>query len=57
VPCSPPPARGRPALRVIPGGHGTAKAEALAEAVEAARLMRLEIERRIAKALESIDYT
>jgi hypothetical protein len=42
-------------LRVLPGGRGTARAKALSEAVEAARLMRQEIERRIARALETLE--
>jgi hypothetical protein len=45
----------RSALRVIDGGHPAELEEALAEAVEAARQMRLEIERRIARALEAFE--
>ncbi|HEX9290573.1 MAG TPA: hypothetical protein VF904_13700 [Anaeromyxobacteraceae bacterium] len=45
----------REALRVIEGGHTAELEEALAEAVEAARQMRLEIERRIARALEAFE--
>ena len=44
-----------PAFRVIEGGTGAAVEQALAEAVEAARQMRLEIERRIARALEAFE--
>jgi hypothetical protein len=44
-----------PALRVIEGDYGTELESALAEAVEAARQMRLEIERRIARALEAFE--
>jgi hypothetical protein len=42
-----------PALRVIDGGAGADVERALAEAVEAARQMRLEIEQRIARELEA----
>ncbi|MFL5261512.1 MAG: hypothetical protein ACJ79L_03775 [Anaeromyxobacteraceae bacterium] len=49
------PSRARGALRVLPGGPSPEVAEALAEAVEAARQMRLEIERRIARALEAFE--
>jgi hypothetical protein len=49
------PSRARGALRVLPGGPTPEVAEALAEAVEAARQMRLEIERRIARALEAFE--
>jgi hypothetical protein len=47
--------RARGKLRVIEGGAGAELEQALAEAVEAARQMRLEIERRIARALEAFD--
>jgi hypothetical protein len=46
-------AKGR--LRLIPGGGAEELPSALAEAVEAARQMRLEIERRIARALEAFE--
>jgi hypothetical protein len=42
-------------LRLIPGGGAEELPSALAEAVEAARQMRLEIERRIARALEAFE--
>jgi hypothetical protein len=45
--------RARGTLRVIDGGRATDLA--LAEAIEAARQMRLEIERRIASALEAFE--
>jgi uncharacterized protein YjbJ (UPF0337 family) len=48
------PSRAR-ALRVLAGGPTPEVEEALAEAVEAARQMRLEIERRIARALEGFE--
>jgi hypothetical protein len=48
-----PAARG--ALRVVHGDQAAELEEALAEAVEAARQMRLEIERRIARALEAFE--
>ncbi len=44
-----------PAFRVIEGGTGADVELALAEAVEAARQMRREIERRIARALEAVE--
>ena len=45
-----------PAFRVIEGGaDGGDVEQALAEAVEAARQMRREIERRIARALEAFE--
>jgi hypothetical protein len=40
-------------LRLIEGGRATELEQALAEAIDAARQMRLEIERRIASALEA----
>jgi len=46
---------GRGALRLVRGEYATELEEALAEAVEAARQMRLEIERRIARALEAFE--
>jgi hypothetical protein len=46
-------ARGR--LRLLQGGEAMKLEEALVEAVEAARQMRLEIERRIARALAALD--
>jgi hypothetical protein len=49
------PPLGRGALRVVRGGDAAELEEALAEAVEAARQMRLEIERRIARALEAFE--
>jgi hypothetical protein len=42
-------------LRLVPGGEGQQIPGALAEAVEAARQIRLEIERRIARALEAFE--
>ena len=45
----------RGTLRLIPGGAREELPGALAEAVEAARQMRLEIERRIARALEAFE--
>ena len=53
APAAPPLARG--ALRVVHGNDAAELEEALAEAVEAARQMRLEIERRIARALEAFE--
>jgi len=47
--------RARPALRLIEGGAALELEEALADAVAAARQMRSEIERRIAKALDAFD--
>jgi hypothetical protein len=49
------PSRARGALRLLAGGPTAEVQEALAEAVEAARQMRLEIERRIARALEAFE--
>ena len=43
-------------LEVIAGGAAAELERALAEAVEAAREMRLEIERRIARELERFDH-
>ena len=43
-------------LQVIAGGTAGEVERALAEAVEAAREMRLEIERRIAHALETFEH-
>ncbi len=45
----------RGTLRLVPGGAPDELQKALAEAVEAARQMRLEIERRIARALEAFE--
>ncbi len=45
--------RARGALRLIEGARATELEQALAEAIDAARQMRLEIERRIASALEA----
>ena len=45
----------RGALRVIDGGYAAELEDALAEAVEAARQMRLEIEQRIARALDAFE--
>ena len=47
--------RARGALRVIEGGRSAELAFALAEAIEAARQMRLEIEQRIASALDAFE--
>ena len=47
--------RARGTLRVIEGGRTAELAQALAEAIEAARQMRLEIERRIASALDAFE--
>ncbi len=44
----------RAALRVVPGGPTPDVAAAIREAIEAARQMRLEIERRIARALDTL---
>jgi hypothetical protein len=44
----------RDALRVIPGGPAGDVQAAIEETVQAARQMRLEIERRIARALEEL---
>ena len=44
----------REALRVIPGGPAGDVQAAIEETVQAARQMRLEIEARIAKALEEL---
>jgi hypothetical protein len=49
------PAEGRPGLRVVRGDYANELETALADAVEAARQMRLEIERRIARALEAFE--
>jgi hypothetical protein len=52
-------AAGRPraagTLRVIEGGHTAELELVLAEAIDAARQMRQEIERRIASALEAFE--
>ncbi len=45
----------REALRVIRGGPTGDVATAIKEAIEAARQMRLEIEQRIARALDAFD--
>ncbi len=45
----------RAELRVLQGGRTAEMERALAEAVEAARQIRQEIERRIARALQSLD--
>ncbi len=42
-------------LRVVPPGQPPEVEQALADAVEAARQIRLEIERRIARALEAFE--
>ena len=47
--------RARGPLRVIEGGRTAELQLALAEAIEAARQMRLEIERRIASALDAFE--
>jgi len=47
--------RARGTLRVIEGGRPAELELALAEAIEAARQMRLEIERRIASALDAFE--
>ncbi len=47
--------RARGTLRVVEGGRPAELESALAEAIEAARQMRLEIERRIARALEAFE--
>jgi hypothetical protein len=47
--------RARAQLRVVHGGQTAELEQALAEAVDAARQMRLEIERRIAAALEAFE--
>jgi len=46
---------GRHGLHVVRGDYATELESALADAVEAARQMRLEIERRIARALEAFE--
>jgi hypothetical protein len=48
-----PPVRDR--LRLLQGGQAIDLDETLVEAVEAARQMRLEIERRLARALAALD--
>jgi hypothetical protein len=48
--------RARGTLRVIEGGRPAELESALAEAIEAARQMRLEIERRIASALDAFEH-
>ena len=53
APASRPRAKGT--LRVIEGGRPEELESALAEAIEAARQMRLEIERRIASALDAFE--
>jgi hypothetical protein len=45
----------RTAFRVVEGGASPEVERALAEAVDAARQMRLEIEQRIARALDRFD--
>jgi hypothetical protein len=45
----------RVTLRLVRGGPAPELDEALADAVEMARQMRLEIERRIARALEAFE--
>ena len=45
--------RARGALRLVGGTRATELEQALAEAIDAARQMRLEIEQRIASALEA----
>ncbi len=52
-PAAAPDHRSHANLRVHSGGEAADLEEALAEAVETARLMRLEIERRIARALDA----
>jgi hypothetical protein len=52
-PASAPDRRSLARLRLHNGGEAADLEEALAEAVETARLMRLEIERRIARALDA----
>ncbi len=47
--------RAKGTLRVIEGGRTAELELALAEAIEAARQMRLEIERRIATALDAFE--
>jgi hypothetical protein len=47
--------RAKGALRLIEGGRPEELESALAEAIEAARQMRLEIQRRIASALEAFE--
>ena len=53
APAGRPRARGK--LRIIEGGRPAELESALAEAIEAARQMRLEIERRIASALDAFE--
>jgi hypothetical protein len=49
------PPEARPGLRLVSGDHTKELETALADAVETARQMRLEIERRIARALEAFE--
>lgn len=54
-PASAPDHRSRASLRLVQSADAAELEEALAEAVETARLMRLEIERRIARALGALE--